>query len=34
MRIQCVEILNYRRLKSTHIDFDKESTENVAIVPH
>lgn len=26
MRIQCVEIINFRRLKSTHIDFDKETT--------
>ncbi|HZW25233.1 MAG TPA: AAA family ATPase [Gallionella sp.] len=26
MRIQCIEVLNFRRLKSTHIDFDKETT--------
>lgn len=26
MRIQCVEIVNFRRLKSTHVDFDKKTT--------
>ena len=26
MRIQCVEIVNFRRLKSTYVDFDEETT--------
>lgn len=26
MRIQCVEIVNFRRLKSTHVDFDVKKT--------
>jgi len=26
MRIQCVEIINFRRLKSTHVDFDRKTT--------